>query len=167
MNEFIEPSLSEPCCDQQYDRHKEENGKGQANISQDQTPNCGGTTRSGSSPDLPERNVTSHNANQPENERQDVQHRGANGASPARHSSQEEADGQVKTPLQEIKKPTKQAQDQAGSGKFIRGRMGIKHGWIAGNTNIQAWVKSISSFPPSFSWMRCTTNSRAMGWWTK
>ena len=72
--------------------------------------------------------VSSRDANQPEHKRQEIQDSRANGARPGSNCSQDQANGQVEAPLQEIKNPTQNAQRQAGRGKMIGGRSRIHVG---------------------------------------
>jgi len=70
-------------------------------------------------PDLSKGDVPGHNAGQPDGERQEVQNRCANRTRTSRQGSQEQTDGQVETPLQDIQTPAKDTQHQAGFGEFI------------------------------------------------
>ena len=121
---------------QDNDNDNQENGEKQPNITEYQTPDCAEAAGSAGIPDLSERHVPGHNAGQPDGERQEIQNRCAYGTHTSRQGSQEQTDGQVETPLQDIKTPTKDTQHQAGFGEFISERTRVHLWWVGRGANL-------------------------------
>jgi hypothetical protein len=131
-DELIEHARIDPGNNQEDDNNNKEDRKGHANVAEQQAPKRAGAPGRAGMADLCQGGVAGDDSDQPQAKGQDIQDGGENGADATRENRQQEADGEVKTPLQEIKEPAEQAEGQAGAGESIGGGVQVEHReWVA------------------------------------
>jgi hypothetical protein len=130
--DFLQHTYTYACCDQIKNYGNKKEREQYPGVTNNQTQDSPTATGDAHYPGPSQSSVTGHNASQPKSKWQEIQAGGAQGAQTGRRGGQEQADGQVEAPLQEIEKPTQNSEREAGSCKLIANRSCIHAGWIGG-----------------------------------